>query len=472
MLASLVGFCLVFAAVAAPPSLRAKISPVAEDDDWTIHVTITALQDTTFLRRGTPFDTVFQCKAFSVYDMDDEVPLRYAGPLARRTAPTSFDYHSLNAGEELSAVVDLSHCFEFNANGNYVVTLDTTNAAMEQKSRMHFSVQKTSIPPHLKSLAEKAASFSGCSADQQSTTESAIANAITAVDSAFEDNLMKGCVNSDFTGLFGTYSAERYHAVTSTFANVQASFYAENYVIKCDTNDCADDDSTYAFVYPFDLHRHVNLCGAFWPASTTIQIDSQPGTLIHELTHFADISATDDFQYGFEECLELGATSPCTAVKNADSNCYYAEQEPMFNNATCCYGFSETQCANTANCAYCDGECQEEGMCATAIEAGDCASGEGAVYFWSQSTEWCTENQEWTDANGDGCQQYWLFNLCAEYGDLNENDGQTANEVCCVCGGGGGTGWTYYELSGSSHLQPTLVGLAMLLVSFFSSLLF
>jgi len=44
----------------------------------------------------------------------------------------------------------------------------------------------------------------------------------------------------------------------------------------------------------------------------------------------------------------------------------------------------------------------------------------------------------WYDSDGDfyNCKRYAEGDNCAEYGDLYENFGKTANEACCACGGG------------------------------------
>lgn len=46
---------------------------------------------------------------------------------------------------------------------------------------------------------------------------------------------------------------------------------------------------------------------------------------------------------------------------------------------------------------------------------------------------------DWYDADGEfyNCEWYANGDNCGMYGDMYENDGYTANEACCVCGGGG-----------------------------------
>ena len=71
----------------------------------------------------------------------------------------------------------------------------------------------------------------------------------------------------------------------------------------------------------------VYLCGAFWNAPPT-GTDSQAGTLIHEASHFTDNGGTQDYAYGQDACMDLASSDPATAILNADSHEYFAENTP------------------------------------------------------------------------------------------------------------------------------------------------
>nr|XP_008174002.1 uncharacterized protein LOC101949482 [Chrysemys picta bellii] len=49
------------------------------------------------------------------------------------------------------------------------------------------------------------------------------------------------------------------------------------------------EKNTYAYVYSKSGDKTVYLCPLFWKASTDLGKDSQPGTLIHEVSHFLGI---------------------------------------------------------------------------------------------------------------------------------------------------------------------------------------
>jgi hypothetical protein len=59
-----------------------------------------------------------------------------------------------------------------------------------------------------------------------------------------------------------------------------------------------------------------------------IGTDSQGGTIIHELSHFTVNGGTEDYRYGPEKCLVLAQSDPLTAIMNADSHQYFAENNP------------------------------------------------------------------------------------------------------------------------------------------------
>lgn len=48
----------------------------------------------------------------------------------------------------------------------------------------------------------------------------------------------------------------------------------------------------------------------------------------------------------------------------------------------------------------------------------------------------CQDDTTWTDAFGDDCEWYTNQFLCRSFGRLAVNDGQTASDACCTCGGG------------------------------------
>lgn len=87
-----------------------------------------------------------------------------------------------------------------------------------------------------------------------------------------------------------------------------------------------DDAGTFAFV-PTDgagVFGEIFVAAAFFDAPTT-GVDSQAGTVIHELTHLSKKRAVDDLAYGTTDAMALAARNPVDARKNADNFQYFVE---------------------------------------------------------------------------------------------------------------------------------------------------
>ena len=93
------------------------------------------------------------------------------------------------------------------------------------------------------------------------------------------------------------------------------------------TFNCKCKQPYFAYVYPSDPYK-IYVCKVFWQVSLT-GTDSQAGTLIHEMSHFDVVAATDDYVYGQTGAMELAITNPENAVNNADSHEYFAENTPF-----------------------------------------------------------------------------------------------------------------------------------------------
>ena len=56
--------------------------------------------------------------------------------------------------------------------------------------------------------------------------------------------------------------------------------------------------------------------------------DSKGGTLVHEMSHFNAVAATDDHAYGQSAAKSLATSNPTRALDNADNHEYFAENTP------------------------------------------------------------------------------------------------------------------------------------------------
>ncbi|KAK2461276.1 hypothetical protein APHAL10511_006803 [Amanita phalloides] len=120
---------------------------------------------------------------------------------------------------------------------------------------------------------------------------------------------------------FGELSQWRYDTVSMHYARLKGNDFT-SYTYDC---SCAEP-SLYAYVRPLQ-YGVVYLC-AFW-AAPSIGTDSQGGTLLHESSHFRRNGDTMDYAYGQTDSKELAADDPDSAVMNADTHEYFAENMPV-----------------------------------------------------------------------------------------------------------------------------------------------
>lgn len=119
---------------------------------------------------------------------------------------------------------------------------------------------------------------------------------------------------------FGRWDNSRVLQVRQLFEKITKSFNQISY-------DCSCNSNIYAYTYVGV--STVWLCKEFWNSSVA-GIDSQAGTIIHELSHA--LGSTSDHKYGYSECKKLARKSPEKAIQNADSIEYFTETQCGFNS--------------------------------------------------------------------------------------------------------------------------------------------
>jgi hypothetical protein len=129
----------------------------------------------------------------------------------------------------------------------------------------------------------------------------------------------------------------------------------------------------------------------------------------------------------FEDCPVSAATvlecQSCSVVfPTADDTL------PECNSCSVCSNTVAYDCSNLA-----EGDCVIQD-CDSICTASDGAEGDAG------GGEQCVDVPGWYDSDGDDCNFYAEDNNCQLYGSGFENFGYTANQACCVCGGGGGGG--------------------------------
>ena len=284
------------------------------------------------LRWLTPFDGV-KDDLFLV--TVDGKPVEYIGAHYKRPAPTAKDYITIKSGETFDAAVDLAGYYDLSETGFYQVNyraeaanifspntslLDQSDSLKSGIAQTYIEGRETAPMMEPADAVSGSTSFTSCSTSRQSSLVTARNNASTYSNNSYS-YLNAGTAGARYTTWFGTYSSTRYSTVRSHFLNIRNAVDTASVRFNC---SCTD--SAYAYVYPTQPYT-IYLCNAFWSAPST-GTDSKAGTIVHEMSHFNVVAATDDWAYGQTAAKNLARTNTTRAVDNADSHEYFAENTP------------------------------------------------------------------------------------------------------------------------------------------------
>lgn len=258
-------------------------------------------------------------------------PVRYTGALVKRAPPQAADHVRLEAGASLTFEVELSAAYDLSRSGRYTIEYASrgahgAHAPALQSAPLYLWLEERSgkgnaqaAPP---SPAAASTSYSGCSASQVAALPAAVAAASNYATAAL--NYLNGPASATprYTTWFGAYTAAGWNTAKANFSAVKAAFDNQPLVLDCKCRK----KNVYAYVYANQPYK-IYLCGAFWAAPVT-GTDSRAGTLIHEMTHFDVVAATNDWAYGQTAAKALAISDPAQALDNADSHEYFAENTP------------------------------------------------------------------------------------------------------------------------------------------------
>ena len=267
----------------------------------------------------------------------DGQPVEYLGAHYKRPAPTAGDYLRIAPGESLSATVDLASVYDLSQTGSYSVRFDLAGAhdsegrvSALRSNDLTLWVEGRQSGPQLESAGQVDAMFgttsyaANCSSTRRSSLSSALSQASSYANNSV--SYLNGTPGSKprYVTWFGAYTSTNWSTARSHFTNIKSTIDTKNIAF-----DCGCTDSAYAYVYPTQPYR-IYLCSAFWSAPMS-GTDSKGGTLIHEISHFNVVAATDDRAYGQSAAKSLARSSPSGALDNADSHEYFAENNPFQN---------------------------------------------------------------------------------------------------------------------------------------------
>jgi peptidyl-Lys metalloendopeptidase len=329
-------------------TISAQKHTLEKSDDVIVNVTITNTSAVPqyLLKWHTPFGEIEE----SLFDVTrDGVKVPYLGAHYKRPAPTAADYYVLKPGASHSMKVELAAMYDMSITGDYQISYNTSSLALfsaELSGKGQGAVAREigqikspavtiwidgSLARGTESKAGtidamKAAAgggnglaFNKCTVTQRATVTEALSAGSAMASNG--DAYMAGPIGARYAKWFGAADGARQATVKSHFAALKDAF-----ANKPVTVDCGCKKSYYAYVYPTRPYM-IYVCKAFWTAPMT-GTDSKGGTLVHEMSHFNVVAATDDWVYGQSGAASLAISDPAKAVDNADSHEYFGENTP------------------------------------------------------------------------------------------------------------------------------------------------
>ncbi|AJQ97720.1 M35 family metallo-endopeptidase [Gynuella sunshinyii] len=311
-----------------------------------INVVITNTSDEFLkvLKWNTPLETELSADIFSI--SADGKFVTYQGRLIKRGEPEETDYVTFKPRESKTVSVDLSRYYKMDQANYYSVYLDGyVTAIVETANKTNSTINTTQVestdieetsnslkiffqPNTVKKIQSETIStnYESCSSSQINTLNSSL-NAAVNIASAASSALNSASNPTSaprYTTWFGSANSSRQNTVTAHFQSISNALSSAPIRLSCACND-----NYYAYVYPNDPYK-IYVCNAFWSAPLT-GTDSKAGTLVHEMSHFYVVANTDDYAYGQSSAKRLARTSPGTAIQNADSHEYFAENTPSLS---------------------------------------------------------------------------------------------------------------------------------------------
>ncbi len=309
------------------------------------------------LVRDTPLDPLVAADLFEVTAPSRGWPagvrLPWVGPVAKRLPVGRADVRTLAPGAALSATVRIDAGYAVPADGVYrvewrgtlaIAPAGTTGTAAVDDSRARTNgegalagfvrVRPESGAVRLRLRAAYAPAsarlrpgeYQNCSARERADIREAagIAEGWTAESVAGLATLTEAerSLSPRYALWFGEYDAGRFDIVSTGIGAIGDTLANERIGYVCGCTQAG----VFAYVNPLRPYE-ITLCPVFWQ-TTPDGRDSRAGTIVHELSHFRAVAATQDHAYGQGPSRRLALASPELAVRNADSYGYFVENRP------------------------------------------------------------------------------------------------------------------------------------------------
>jgi peptidyl-Lys metalloendopeptidase len=329
-----------------------QVQLAGDAEALTVSLSNPSSEPVVFLVYDTPFDThndVFHADIFDIQTSNGVRPT-YSGIVIKRR-PVITDFLTIRPGQAISTKLNLHKGYNFPEAGEYTVTLFTEmgfyqgelGESVEEAVKFLAGFTLVSDPITVKVAAASAPLVfqafnistvgnpnpaSNCSPTQASQINTSGKNAVLASHDGYTYLNGRSCSSSlsYYIEWFGACDTTRYNTVTNNMKNIHQGL-SSSYPVDCAGSQCTSN--TYAYVFPADSTHRVYVCAVFWRVSSNnCVMDSQPGTLVHEMGHFNNVAALQDVTYGITNCKNLAKNNPASAIRNADNYCFYTDSCP------------------------------------------------------------------------------------------------------------------------------------------------
>jgi len=262
--------------------------------------------------------------------------LAYSGWHAKTAEPTDKDYIVLEPSQSVSAEVDLADAYPIYDQGVYQVSYKLDEIGLSAKQLSGNSITMTLSEQRAVTLFKQPArNINGsCTTGQFNTADAALVDAerISLIATRALNNAPPSLRSEArrYVEWFGRFEERGYDTVAAGMRRIFNA--ARNSTIGFDCNCRAvfgsRASSIFAAVNPNDPFN-ILLCDIFWLVPR-LGTDSQSGTIVHELSHFNIVAATDDFSSALNQAgsRTLARNSPASARLNANAFEYFAENTP------------------------------------------------------------------------------------------------------------------------------------------------
>ncbi|PVF96196.1 zincin [Serendipita vermifera] len=347
----------------AAPSLSMKLSgeSVVDDvDNFSVTVNVTNTGDETLKLYEDPRSALstFPENTFNVAATDGEENPSFAGARVKYGFSDATNFVTLSPGESVVVSHDLSKAYEFAKTGDYNIEAHNlffyqdasgspvplyANVDSTYTAKLSGNIVSTSLTKRRQEGIEKRASqtlyrrggklqkrqdYTRCSSQQKADIDRVVPLAMNYVDQSIQYLRALTSGKPRYEKWFGTYRRDRHTVVSAHFNAIKADdLTSYTYDCQCGIHDgTSRENEIFAYV-DTTQPKIVNLCGAFWRAKD-LGTDSKAGTIVHEASHFPGTADTDDIRYTQPRCIELARNDPDSAIRNADSHEYFAENTP------------------------------------------------------------------------------------------------------------------------------------------------